>query len=105
MSTSKLDTSGVFDPVKVDACETHLSLPAEAVRFHRNGMVFPCNKPIPVWTEMTVELHSPRNGKRIRCTGVVVTCQGDEPRGYSVAMVFLHLSPQSARALTTLAYA
>lgn len=105
MSTSKLDTSGVFGPLEIDSGSTHLSLPTGAVQFHKNGMVFDCNKAIPVWTEMTVEMHSPRDGKRVHCNGVVVTCEGTPKTGYTVAMVFLNLTPRAARAMNALAYA
>lgn len=103
MTTSKLDTSGVFGSVGAGTSETHLSLPMDAVQFHKNGIVFPCGRPIPDWKEMTVELHSPRDGQRISCTGVVVSCQGTSQQGYSVSMVFLNLSEQSARTLSALA--
>jgi hypothetical protein len=103
MSSSKLDTSGVFESSS-GSSETHLSLPADAVQFHKNGIVFPCGRAIPVWREMTVDLHSPRNGKHLSCTGVVVACQGVPPDGYQVSMVFLNLSPRSARTLSAMAY-
>lgn len=105
MSSSKLDTSGVFASREVGNSETHLSLPIDSVQFHKNGVVFPCGRSIPVWREMTVELFSPKNGKRIQCTGVVVACEGKPKAGYSVSMVFLNLSPRSSKALSAMAVA
>jgi hypothetical protein len=105
MSNGKLDTSGVFSPLEIESNETHLSLPTDAVKFHKNGVVFECGKAIPIWTEMTVDLRSPRDGKRIRGNGVVVACHGNRHSGFSVAMVFLNLTPQSSRALNALAFA
>lgn len=102
---SKLDTSGIFDSNPNSSGETHLSLPADVVQFHKNGIVFPCGRSIPDWREMTVELHSPKNGKRIRCTGIVVSCTGSSTSGYTVSMVFLNLSDRSSRQLSAMAVA
>ena len=40
MSTSKLDTSGVFQPVTVKSDRTTLNLPQAAVRIRKNGIEF-----------------------------------------------------------------
>jgi len=105
MSTSKSDTSGIFAPLTVKSGETNLTLPAHAVRIRKNGIEFKCGKPIPAWTEMKVDLHSPRDGKRVQCTGVVVACQGNRHAGYTVSMVFMNLSPRAQENLSLLAYA
>jgi hypothetical protein len=104
MSTSKLDTSGVFDSVSVHGAETRLSLPAHAVRIRKNGIEFQSSRPISLWTEMTVELYSPRGSKKVRGTGVVVDCHGNRHSGYLVAMVFMNLSRQAQASLSLLAY-
>ena len=40
MKATKLDTSGVFDPVKVRAHELELALPAHTVHLTKNGVEF-----------------------------------------------------------------
>jgi hypothetical protein len=104
MSTSKLDTSGVFQPVMLKTNSTHLTLSSSDVRVRKNGIEFLSSKPLPAWAEMTVELQSPRDGKKIKATGVVVDCIGNRHTGYSVSMIFMNLSRQSQAHLSTLAY-
>jgi hypothetical protein len=104
MSTSKLDTSGIFQPVTVKSNRTTLSLPQAAVRIRRNGIEFRSPTPIPVWTEMTVSLESAGEGKRVKCTGIVVACDGNRHLGYAVSMLLMNLSRQSQERLNLLAY-
>ena len=104
MSTSKLDTSGVFQPLTIQSEQTQLTLPAHAIRVRKSGIEFRTVKPIPTWTEMTVDLLSPADGKKVHCTGVVVDCNGNRHVGYLVSMVFLNLSRQSQQRLAELAY-
>jgi hypothetical protein len=104
MSTSKLDTSGVFQPLKVHSQQTQLSLRADAIRFRKNGIEFRTANPIPTWTEMTVNLQSSGESKKLHCTGVVVDCSGNRHSGYLVSMVFMNLSRQSQEHLSRLAY-
>jgi hypothetical protein len=104
MSTSKLDTSGVFETISVQTQQTRLTLPAHAIRFRKNGIEFRSVKPIPTWTEMTVDLQSPWDGKKVHCTGVVVDCNGNRHAGYLVSMVFMNLSRQSQERLAELAH-
>lgn len=104
MSTSKLDTSGIFHPLTLQSEQTQLTLPAHAIRVRKNGIEFRSVKPIPTWTEMTVDLVSPADGKKIHCTGVIVDCNGNRHVGYLVSMIFINLSRQSQERLTELAY-
>lgn len=104
MSTSKLDTSGVFQPLHIQSQQTRLALASHAIRFRKNGIEFRAADPIPAWTEMTVDLHSPGDGKKMHCTGVVVDCNGNRHTGYLVSMVFMNLSRQSRERLTQWAY-
>ncbi len=104
MSTSKLDTSGVFHPLHVQAHQTKLTLPAHAVRIRKNGIEFHAENPIPAWTEMTVDLFSPADAKKIHCTGVVVACAGTRHTGYAISMVFMNLSRQSQQRLGQIAF-
>jgi hypothetical protein len=103
MSSSKLDTSGVFGPVTVVAHQAQLTLSAETVRVRKNGIEFRTAKPIPTYNEMTVEMQSREDAKIVRFTGVVVACDGNRHTGYHVSMVFTSLSRQSQERLQTLA--
>ena len=104
MSTSKLDTSGFFHAVRLHSNETELDLPAQAIRFRKNGIEFCSSSPIPKWTEMTVDLHSPRDAKKVHCTGIVVECTGSRHTGFLVSMVFMNLTRQSQERLSDLAF-
>jgi hypothetical protein len=104
MSTSKLDTSGVFETLKIQSGQTRLSLASNAIQFRKNGIEFRATDPIPIWTEMTVDLQSPGDNKKVHCTGIVVDCNGNRHAGYLVSMVFMNLSRQSQEQLTQLAY-
>ena len=104
MSTIKLDTSGVFQPVTVKSDRTTLSLPPAAVCIRKNGIEFRSPTPIPVWTEMTVSLQSAGGTKKVNCTGIVVACEGNRHGGYAVSILFMSLSRQSQERLNLLAY-
>ena len=103
MSARKFDTD-ILSAVNVQARQTRLSLSADQVRIHRNGVEFRSETPIASWTEMTVTLQSPRDAGRVHCTGVVVGCTGNRHDGYAVSMVFTSLSKQSQARLESLAF-
>ncbi|MCL5097613.1 MAG: hypothetical protein M1608_08810 [Candidatus Omnitrophica bacterium] len=100
MSSSKLDTSGVFQSVTVQTHETQLTLPPSAVHLRKNGIEFRTAKPIEIWKEMTVGMLQPGETKRVQFTGVVVDCAGNRHAGYIVSMVFTSLSRQSQERLS-----
>jgi hypothetical protein len=104
MSTTKLDTSGVFTPVTVKSDSTTLNLPQAAVRIRKSGIEFRSPTPIPVWTEMTVSLQSASGARKVNCTGIVVACDGNRHAGYAVSMLLMNLSRQSQERLNLLAY-
>lgn len=104
MSMSKFDTSGVFQTLRLQSNQTELSVPAHAIRFRKNGIEFCSASPIPKWTEMTVDLHSPGSAKKVHCTGIVVDCTGNRHTGYLVSMVFMNLTRQSQERLSELAF-
>jgi len=104
MSARKLEPSGVFTAVNVQARKTRLTLAADAVSIRKNGIEFRSPTAIAPWTEMTVDLQSPRNPKKLHCTGVVVACDGDRHSGYLVSMLFTGLSRQTQAQLNLLAY-
>src|SRR2546426_12567300 len=104
MSTTKLDTSGVFEPVTVKSDRTTLSLPHAAVRIRKNGIEFRSPTPIPPWTEMTVSLQSAGEAQKVHYTGIWVSCEGNRPAGYAGPLLFINLSPQSPERLNLLAH-
>ena len=103
MSTTKLDTSDTFQPLTVVSAKTRLPLPAHAVTIRKSGIEFRSVSPFEPWTEMSVELKSPRDNKKVSCTGIVVACNGNRHAGYLVSMLFLNLTPQSREQLGYLA--
>ena len=103
MSTSKLDTSGIFQPAKVKENHTQLTLPANNVCIRKNGLQFRSDKPLSLWTEMTMDLAS-GSGKKIHCHGVVVACHGNRHTGFIVSMILMNLSRQAQERLDMLAF-
>jgi len=107
MSTGKLDTSGIFGRTSASTsipAPTRLLLPTDAVRIRKNGIEFLSATAIAQWTEMSVELHSPRSARKLTCTGVVVSCAGAPQTGYSVSMLFLNLTRRSEQQLASLSH-
>lgn len=104
MSARRIETSGSFQNVTVEARQTHLSLSPNSVVIHKNGIEFRSATPFAPWTEMTVALHSPAESGRIHCSGVVIACTGSKHAGYHVSMVFTSLSKQAQARLSTMAF-
>jgi hypothetical protein len=105
MSASKLDRSGFFRPVVVRTQQTRLTLQPQELCVRKNGIEFRAGAPIEPWTEMTVELESPGDAKRIHCNGVVVDCVGNRHAGYRISMIFTGVSPHDQTRLNALAVA
>jgi hypothetical protein len=103
MSTTKLDTSGVFQPITVHSHTRKLLLAANQVVIRKNGLEFAASRPIPVWTELTVELRSGETGRPLRGSGVVVDCAGNRHSGYIVSLMFMNLTRHAQERLTELA--
>ena len=103
MSTSKVDRSGVFQPVTIQTQQTRLRLSASQVSIRKNGVEFLSDHPIPLWTEVTIDLRSPMDAGPVRGTGVVVECTGNRHTGYVVSVVFMNLTRQSQERLSHLA--
>lgn len=104
MSASKLNSLDIFQPTPSQNQTTRLTLAASAVRIRKNGIEFPMASRISAWTELTVEIESPLDAKRVRCTGVVVACNGNRHSGYMVALLFTSLSKQAQIRLNSLAF-
>ena len=95
MSARKLSIPGPAPaPVTAAARQARLSLAHEAVFIQKNGIEFRSPTPFNTWTEMTVELRTPDNG-RVNCTGVVISCSGNKHTGYHVSMIFTEMSRQA----------
>ena len=104
MSASKLNSPDIFQTTPALNQTTSLALAANTVRIRKNGIEFPTSTPISNWTEMTVEIESPLDAKRVRCTGVVVACNGNRHSGYMVALLFTNLSKQAQLRLSSFAF-
>ena len=103
MSARKVSNADLFQPVTVHTQATRLSLSAGDIRIRKNGIEFRNHDSIPVWTEMTVELQTPLEPKKLHCTGVVVACTGNRHTGFVVSLVFTHLSRQTQARLNSIA--
>lgn len=103
MSTSKLDTSGIFQPLHVHGAKTRLALCPSTVKIRPNGIEFRADKAIAQWTEMTVDLFS-EQGEKVHCTGIVVECNGNRHTGYHISMLFMELSKAAQERLDLLAF-
>ena len=88
MSARKVSNAELFQPVTVQSRSTSLTLSAGDIRIRKNGIEFRSHNTIPVWTEMTIELETPLEPKKLHCTGVVVACSGNRHAGFEVSMVF-----------------
>jgi hypothetical protein len=101
MATRKTDLAS---SAATDRLATQLTLPADTTCIRKNGIEFRTAEPIAPWTEMTVALRDPADGQAVRATGVVVDCRGDRHQGYSVAMVFMELTPLAQARLSLMAF-
>ena len=105
MSARKAAISDALHHVTVEARQVRLSLSPDAVIIHKNGIEFRSVVPFSDWTEMTLTLRSPRDGTKVHCNGVVISCTGSKHTGYHVSMVFTGLSKQAQARLDMLAHA
>jgi hypothetical protein len=104
MSARKLQSPvSVQQNITLEARQTQLSLSPQAIRIHKNGIEFRSAAPFALWTEMTLNLDCPQDG-RVHCTGVVVSCAGNRHSGYQVSLVFTGVSKQAQARLNTLAF-
>jgi hypothetical protein len=103
MSARRIESTGSFQQVTVEARQTRLSLSPNSVVVHKNGIEFRSATPFAEWTEMTMTLQSPGDGGKVHCSGVVIACTGNKHAGYHVSMVLTGLSKQAQARLTTIA--
>ena len=106
MSAKKIEAGGSFEQtVTIEARQTRLSLAEDAVVIHKGGIEFRSPTSFSPWTEMTLTLQSPRDGGKVNCSGVVISCSGNKHGGYFVSMIFTSLSRQAQLRLSTMAEA
>ena len=106
MSARRVEIPGVLPPqVTIKGRQTRLALTPNSVVIHKNGIEFRTTEPFAAWTEMTVELQSQKGAGKLHCTGVVISCSGNQHFGYHVSMVFTSLSKSAQAQLNTLAFA
>lgn len=103
MSTSKLDTSGIFQGLHVHGAQSRLTLSPSSVRIRQNGVEFRTDKPIGQWTELTIDLFSDE-GEKVHCNGVVVDCNGNRHMGYQISILFTNLTKGAQERLDLLAF-
>ncbi len=103
MSTSKMDKSGVFNPVCLSFRETYLMVPCQWIRFRKNGVEFASEQPFDLWTEVVLDLHSPDDGRRVHGAGVVVECKRQGNGKHWVSILLTGLSNSAASHLEQLA--
>ncbi len=104
MSARNAEAGGSLHHVTVQARQARLSLSPDAVVLHKNGIEFRSLTPFPTWTEMTMTLQSPRDGGKVHCNGVVISCTGNKHTGYHVSMVLTGLSRQAEARLHAMAF-
>lgn len=103
MKTSKLDKSGVFDPLTVRSNELEFTLPPEAVNVRSNGVEFLSDQELPVWSELTIDLKSPNTHETIHCNGIVVGASGSRHSGFVISILFVGLDPEAQSQVESLA--
>ena len=104
MSARKIGSVGSLQQnVTVETRQTRLSLSSQSILFHKNGIEFRSSTPFSLWTEMTLALETPGDGRKINCSGVVISCTGNRHVGYHISMVFTSLSRQAQARLDTMA--
>jgi len=104
MSARKVEITSPLQHLTVEARQTRLSLSPDSVIIHKNGIEFRSASPFAAWTEMTMTLRSPKDGGKVHCTGVVISCTGNKHSGFHVSMVFTSLSKQAQARLNLMAY-
>jgi hypothetical protein len=104
MSARNAEVAGSVHQFTVEARQTRLSLSPDEVIIQKNGIEFRSSTAFSPWAEMTMTLQSPRDGAKVHCTGVVISCTGNKHTGYHVSMVFTGLSKQAEARLSAMAF-
>jgi hypothetical protein len=91
-----------MEPVLLETRQTRLELSLDSVAVHKTGIEFRSPTPFVPWTEMTIALSCPKEGK-LHCTGIIVNCSGNKHQGYRVSMLFTSLTKQAQAQLNVMA--
>jgi hypothetical protein len=75
------------------------------VVIRKNGVEFLSTRPVPLWAEVKLDLHSPLSDRPLCGNGVVVDCTGSRHTGYTISVLFLDLPHHSRQHLKELAVA
>ncbi|MGA1236989.1 MAG: hypothetical protein ACO34E_09000 [Limisphaerales bacterium] len=89
MPASQTDGCSDNTKVVVESRGYRCNIAGDHVRLHKNGVEFWSPSSFELWTEMTFVMrsknsHSPRLG-----SGVVVSCEGDRHKGFTISVLFL----------------
>jgi hypothetical protein len=103
MSAGRIERNNSSRQAVSASTGTTLNLPAQAVTIRKNGIEFASAKPLPAWTEVTLDIESSAEKRKVTCRGVVVACEGNRHAGYRVALLFVGLTPQTQQRLESLA--
>lgn len=103
MKTTKLDNSGVFEPMTVRSNEIEFTLPPEAVSVRTNGVEFLSGQELPVWSELTIDLKSPDSDALIHCNGIVVGASGNKHSGFVISILFVGMEAEAQSQVEALA--
>ena len=104
MSARIAEVASASHRVTLQARQARLSLSPDSIILHRNGIEFRSGTPFSPWAEMTMTLQSSRDGGRVHCNGVVISCTGNKHAGYHVSMVFTGLSRQAEARLNAMVF-
>jgi hypothetical protein len=103
MSAKKISGLGPIDgSVNISQRQTTLELSSDKVSVRKSGIEFRSPSPFKEWSEMTISLHSPKDGGILACHGIIVACTGSKHAGYLVSVLFTSLSKQAQSQLDLL---
>lgn len=104
MSAKQISGGHAFQSsLSVSVRDAKLELSTDSVSIHKNGIEFRSPRPFNEWSEMTVTLVSPKDGRQISCHGVIVSSAGNKHAGYHISMVFTGVSAETQKMLGTMA--
>ena len=103
MAASRINSCRPVPACVLEALGVSVPPGTSGLRIRPNGIEFKSDSPFALWTEMTVGVQAPGFAAPIRCTGVVVACEGNRHGGYVTSVLFLDLTPWSKQRLRELA--
>jgi hypothetical protein len=89
MPASQFDGCSDNTKVVVESRGSRCNIAGDHVRLHKNGVEFWSPSSFELWTEMTFVMR-PQGAQPPRLgSGVVVSCEGDRHKGFTVSVLFL----------------